>query len=236
MAMALISLFACLVSVAALPIEETDTNLIYCNFPVEPEVLANYLNGDKLMPDLYEGKAWVSLMVFNLESLKLQSPLGKIPMGGGGEMVKLSTYVRTKDSASKAGYLMLDLDFPQGARGWMQRAGCSFTQKGLHCGEVEVQVSANLTSVFASSSDGASLSAEFEVLEEEDAKFLEYIIYRPYKVLQEGKQGTVRMAKQEGKEILPTQAYALWPRLRRGSRHCGRAPPQGLEFAEQLLP
>ena len=35
-------------------------------------------------------------MVFNLESLKLQSPLGKIPMGGGGEMVKLSTYVRTR--------------------------------------------------------------------------------------------------------------------------------------------
>ena len=62
MAMALISLFACLVSVAALPIEETDTNLIYCNFPVEPEVLANYLNGDKLMPDLYEGKAWVCFL------------------------------------------------------------------------------------------------------------------------------------------------------------------------------
>ena len=40
---------------------------------------------------------------------------------------------------AKAGYLMLDLDFPQGARGWMQRAGCSFTQKGLHCGEVEAR-------------------------------------------------------------------------------------------------
>ena len=45
--------------VVGLPIEETDKNMLYCNFPVDAGNLQSYLS-PKLKPELFEGKAWVT--------------------------------------------------------------------------------------------------------------------------------------------------------------------------------
>ena len=191
----------------ALPIQESDKDMLYCNFPVEPSNLQSYLN-PKLQPELYAGKAWVTAMIFQVESLKLQTPLGQIPLGGGSELFKLTTNVVRKETGDK-GYLLMNLDFPSSAQGWVQKMGCSATQPGVKCGASTAQLdkgSAHLTSY-----DQVTFDAKFEVtIEQEDPEFLQYVINRPYKVLQDGVQGEVRVARQEGKAVASNyQAYSM---------------------------
>ena len=185
------------VSSMALPIEESDKDMLYCNFPVEPSNLQSYLN-PKLQPELYDGKAWVTAMIFQVASLKLQTPLGKIPLGGGSELFKLTTNVVRNQTGDK-GYLLMNLDFPSSAQGWVQKMGCSATQPGVQCGastaELEKSGSAHLRSY-----DQVTFDVDFQVTSEhEDSNFLQYVINRPYKALQDGFRGVVRMAHQEGK-------------------------------------
>lgn len=193
-----LTLVAALLAVpSALPIEESDKDMLYCNFPVELSNLQSYLN-PKLQPELYDGKAWVTAMIFEVASLKLQTPLGKIPLGGGSELFKLTTNVVRNQTGDK-GYLLMNLDFPSSAQGWVQKMGCSATQPGVQCGastaDLEKSGSAHLTSY-----DQVTFDVDFQVTSEhEDSKFLQYVINRPYKALQDGPRGVVRMAHQEGK-------------------------------------
>ena len=182
---------------AALPIEETDKDMLYCNFEVEPEHLEAYLN-EKLEPELYEGKAWVTAMMFELSTLKLVTPLGKFPLGGGSELFKLTTNVVRRDTGEK-GYLLMNLDFPSGAQGWLQKIGCSATQPGVDCGASTSVLEKSTAQL--SAYDDATFEVDFQVTSTpEDPRFLHYVIDRPLKVLQQGVRGVVRVAEQEGKE------------------------------------
>lgn len=184
-----------LVPSMALPIEESDKDMLYCNFPVSPENLQSYLN-PKLQPELYEGQAWVTAMIFQVASLKLKTPLGKIWLAGGSELFKLSTNVVRRETGDK-GYLLMNLDFPSSAEGW--RMGCSATQPGVKCGASTADLQ-KTGAHLASSYDEVTFDVDFQVTSEhEDPKFLQYVINRPYKVLQDGPEGLVRMAHQEGK-------------------------------------
>eukprot|EP00438_Fugacium_kawagutii_P032361 Skav234864 [mRNA] locus=scaffold840:245697:246458:- [translate_table: standard] len=172
--------------------------MLYCNFPVEPENLEKYLN-PKLEPELFEGKAWVTAMIFEVESLKLMTPLGKLPLGGGSELLKLTTSVVRKDTGDK-GYLLMNLDFPSSAQGWVQKLGCSATQPGVSCGASTVELDKRGSAQLSAAYDDATFEVHFEVTSQpEDPKFLQYLINRPYKVLQDGDQGVVRVAHQEGR-------------------------------------
>ena len=181
----------------ALPIEEADKDMLYCNFPVEPSNLQSYLN-PKLQPELYEGKAWVTAMIFEVASLKLKTPLGKIPLGGGSELFKLTTNVVRKTTGDK-GYLLMNLDFPSSAQGWIEKMGCSATQPGVQCGATTADLEKS-GSAHVASYDHVTFDVEFEMTSEpEDSEFLQYIINRPYKVLQDA-QGVARVARQDGKD------------------------------------
>ncbi|CAK9029886.1 Uncharacterized protein SCF082_LOCUS18980 [Durusdinium trenchii] len=181
----------------ALPIEEADKDMLYCNFPMEASRLQSYLN-PKLEPELYDGKAWVTAMIFEVASLKLQTPLKvSIPLGGGSELFKLTTNVVRKETGDK-GYLLMNLDFPSSAQGWIQKIGCSATQPGVQCGASTAVL--DKSSAHITSYDQITFDVDFQVTsEEEDPNFLQYLINRPYKVLQDGPRGVVRMAQQEGK-------------------------------------
>ena len=186
-----------LVPSMALPIEESDKDMLYCNFPVSPENLQSYLN-PKLQPELYDGQAWVTAMIFQVASLKLQTPLGKIWLGGGSELFKLTTNVVRRETGDK-GYLLMNLDFPSSAEGWIQKMGCSATQPGVKCGASTADLQ-KTGAKLQSSYDEVTFDVDFQVTSEhEDPKFLQYVINRPYKVLQDGPEGLVRMAQQEGK-------------------------------------
>lgn len=141
----------------ALPIEELDKDMLYCNFPVEPQNLQKYLN-PKLEPELFEGKAWVTAMIFEVESLKLMTPLGKLPLGGGSELLKLTTSVVRKDTGDK-GYLLMNLDFPSSAQGWVQKLGCSATQPGVNCGDSTVELDKSGSARLSAAYDEATFEA-----------------------------------------------------------------------------
>ena len=195
--MACLAYLSVLLVGAALPIEETDKEILYCNFEVPQEQLQAYLN-PMLEPALYEGKAWVTAMMFELSSLKLVTPLGKVPLGGGSELFKLTRNVVRKDTGDK-GYLLMNLDFPSGAQGWVQKMGCSATQPGVDCGASTSELQKSGTA-HLSSYDGATFDVDFQVTSTpEDYGFLQYVINRPWKVLQQGVRGVVRAARQDGR-------------------------------------
>ncbi|CAE6913054.1 unnamed protein product [Symbiodinium natans] len=167
--------------------------MLYCNFPVDAGNLQSYLS-PKLKPELFEGKAWVTAMIFNVESLKLETIFGKVAIGGGSELLKLTTNVVRADNGDK-GYLLMNLDFPSGAQGWVQKLtskiGCSATQPGVKCGSTTAVLAKSGSAHLEESDesyDGVTYDVAFEV------------INRPYKVLQDGPQGVVRVAHQEGKD------------------------------------
>lgn len=192
---------AILANVAAQPIQETDHEVLYINYPVDPATLSAYLN-PVLKPDIYEGSAWVTAMVFELSSLKLVTPLGNIPVASNsGILVKMFTHVEMP--GSHKGYVILNLDFPPGLMGFTQRFGCSATQPGVNCGRCDVNRTHTANGVVdeVSTKDEANAHIEYKVTSQsEDEEFLKFILYRPWKVLQDGKQGKVRAAKQDGKD------------------------------------
>ena len=98
---------------ARIPVmRQTWANIVWCHWRVAPDVVADLLP-DGLVPDLFDGDAWVGLVPFSMRDLRLPGPLRWISrlvhVGDFGE-VNVRTYVRGPDGGTGVWFFSLDAD------------------------------------------------------------------------------------------------------------------------------
>ena len=98
---------------AGIPVmRQTWANIVWCHWRIEPSVMAALLP-EGLVPDLFDGDAWVGLIPFSMQDLRLPGPLRWISrlvhVGDFGE-VNVRTYVRGPDGGTGVWFFSLDAD------------------------------------------------------------------------------------------------------------------------------
>ena len=89
---------------------QTWSNIVWCHWPVDPQQVKAVIP-EGLEPDLFEGKAWVGLIPFSMQNLRLPGPfaiLSKLVRVSNFGEVNVRTYV--KDSKGRTGVWFCTLD------------------------------------------------------------------------------------------------------------------------------
>jgi len=89
---------------------QTWSNIVWCHWPVDPQQVKAVIP-EGLEPDLFEGKAWVGLIPFSMQNLRLPGPftiLSKLVKVSNFGEVNVRTYV--KDSKGRTGVWFCTLD------------------------------------------------------------------------------------------------------------------------------
>ncbi|CAE7357959.1 unnamed protein product [Symbiodinium natans] len=115
-------------------VRETETPLISIHQPMDPEDMQKML-GDHLVPDVYDGKAFIQVSVFDLSKLEIA---GFLPSFMSSWCLRVSAYVKMKDSGEK-GYMILSADFEDTISGMFMTRGCKSSQLGTLCGTIAVK-------------------------------------------------------------------------------------------------
>lgn len=91
---------------------QTWSNIVWCHWPVDPHQVAALLP-EGLEPDLYEGQAWVGLIPFSMQNLRLPGPFSALTkllrVRDFGE-VNVRTYVKGPDGKTGVWFCTLDSD------------------------------------------------------------------------------------------------------------------------------
>jgi len=91
---------------------QTWSKIVWCHWPVDPSQVAAILP-EGLEPDLYEGEAWVGLIPFSMQNLRLPGPfriLTKLLRVSNFGEVNVRTYVRGPDGHTGVWFCTLDSD------------------------------------------------------------------------------------------------------------------------------
>ena len=87
-------------------------DIVWCHWPVDPVQVQRLLPAG-LIPDLFEGRAWIGLIPFSMRALRLAGPLGPLSrfagVGNFGE-VNVRTYVQGPDGKTGVWFCTLDAD------------------------------------------------------------------------------------------------------------------------------
>ncbi len=89
---------------------QTWSNIVWCHWPVDPQQVKAVIP-EGLEPDLFDGKAWVGLIPFSMQNLRLPGPfaiLSKLVRVSNFGEVNVRTYV--KDSKGRTGVWFCTLD------------------------------------------------------------------------------------------------------------------------------
>eukprot|EP00164_Ancoracysta_twista_P030006 GFYU01061024.1.p1 GENE.GFYU01061024.1~~GFYU01061024.1.p1 ORF type:complete len:185 (+),score=55.11 GFYU01061024.1:268-822(+) len=123
---------------AAVTVRETETPLLSIHRPIDPDRMQSML-GDKLVPDVYDGQAYIQVSVFDITHLETQIPIiGFVGTGTTSWCLRVSAYVKNKVTGEK-GYVILSADFDHSIGGHIMTTGCKHSQLGTDCGTVKVQ-------------------------------------------------------------------------------------------------
>jgi len=117
-------------------VRETETPLVSIHFSIKPSEMQKML-GDRLVPDVYDGKAFIQVSMFYITTLEMQSFLGFVPSLMSSWCMRISAYVKMKDSGEK-GYVILSADFESSISGKIMTSGCKSSQLGTLCGTIAV--------------------------------------------------------------------------------------------------
>lgn len=179
-------------------IRESDDNILWVNIPVEVNDIKQFLTPD-LQPSIYNEKAWISVMLFNINSIKtnVSGFWVEVPMTTG-LTTKISLLVET--AKGEMGYLILSMDFDSGFIGTLKALGCSKTEIGVIC-EVCKSLQLDHSNTTWVSKHGHMLTAAYNVNESkyENSDFAKFIAYRPYKFEKDSNSKTY-FYKQAGKD------------------------------------
>ena len=84
--------------------------MVSIHFEMDPEEMQKML-GDRLEPDLYDGKAFIQVSVFYISSLWMKLPVVSFtPSMMSSWCMRISAYVKMKETEEK-GYVILSADF-----------------------------------------------------------------------------------------------------------------------------
>jgi len=117
-------------------VRETETPLVSIHFSMKPAEMQKML-GDRLVPDVYDGKAFIQVSMFYITTLEMSTFLGFVPSLMSSWCMRISAYVKMKDSGEK-GYVILSADFESSISGKIMTSGCKSSQLGTMCGTVAV--------------------------------------------------------------------------------------------------
>lgn len=115
-------------------VRETETPLVSIHFSMKPAEMQKML-GDRLVPDVYDGKAFIQVSMFYITTLEMSTFLGFVPSLMSSWCMRISAYVKMKDSGEK-GYVILSADFESSFFGKIMTSGCKSSQLGTMCGTV----------------------------------------------------------------------------------------------------
>jgi len=122
---------------SSLTVREQETPLVSIHFEMDPEEMQKML-GDRLEPDLYDGKAFIQVSVFYISSLWMKLPVVSFtPSMMSSWCMRISAYVKMKETEEK-GYVILSADFEDSISGGIMTNGCKKSQLGTMCGTVAV--------------------------------------------------------------------------------------------------
>ena len=178
-------------------IRETDDNLLWINVPVNVKDINKFLTPG-LIPSIYQDKAWISILLFNIVSIESQIfgrwinlPLSK------GLTTKVSLLVETQNG--EKGYLLLSLDVESGFAGAIKSFGCSQTQLGVIC-ETTKKIDLNPSKFTWITDQDYYVKGSYNIKSEsfENKEFSKFIIDRPFKF--ESEKGKTYFSPQEDKE------------------------------------
>lgn len=234
-------------------VRERHVRAIYINVPVEPAMLSQLLI-PPAVPDLFGGKAWISVVVDDL--FKLQIPVGSsfatVPLLNGW-MMKLNALVRCpveKGGVPVSGYQILTIDFESGFGGGTKQRGAMDTQKipsslvnfDMSCGrsgytdESSMEPGTRYSARVSSSSsdeilvqlDGhlAPLASPVAGVTEATRDFCGFVVERPHKFLAQGFTTQVDRHAAQGAPAEPARRKLCTPHAEEAS-----LPKQQLAFA-----
>jgi hypothetical protein len=195
---ALVALFA--LSANGVTVRETDGFLYNINLKINVSA-ANAFLPPQLKADLYNGSAWVSLMVCQIEKIEMNIAGIWIPTPMSATWI-IKTYVPVyRPGTNHTGYMILSMDFENSFSGWAQALGCKSTQVGVVCLEATaLTVGTNGGgNVSLAGSDGAYLNAQFASTNSLDTNFVRWLIDRDYKY-EAGTNGDPTEGPQSGKD------------------------------------
>eukprot|EP00039_Didymoeca_costata_P020568 m.341699 g.341699 ORF g.341699 m.341699 type:complete len:285 (+) comp20367_c0_seq1:159-1013(+) len=193
-------------------VRERHSRAIFINVPVAQESVAHLLAPD-CSCQLFNGKAWVTVLVDDLDVLQPYMLGMFMPSMFSGWMMKVSLLVSRKvDGEEVSGYQIIALDFEQGFGGWVKTLGARFTQKipshsasfEVSCGKsgkahnspmeagtpFHCKVNGKLYEVVNNEARGGDDNEELvttngslEAVPESQKEFLEFVVNRPNKFL-----------------------------------------------------
>lgn len=161
-------------------IRESDDNIFWVNVPVDKEDIQQFLTPD-LLPSIYNDKAWISIMLFNIYSIKtnVSGFWVEVPMTTGLTN-KISVLVETKKG--EKGYLILSMDFDSGIIGTIKSIGCGKTEIGVIC-ETCKSLNNDHSNTQWITKHGYMMTASYKVNESEyeNLEFAKFVSNRPFK-------------------------------------------------------
>ena len=92
--------------------KQTWADIVWCHWPVAPEQIQALLPAG-LVPDVFEGQAWVGLIPFAMKNLRLPGPLSvfsKLARVSNFGEVNVRTYVKGPDGSTGVWFFTLDSD------------------------------------------------------------------------------------------------------------------------------
>ena len=104
-------------------VRETETPLVSIHFSMKPAEMQKML-GDRLVPDVYDGKAFIQVSMFYITTLEMSTFLGFVPSLMSSWCMRISAYVKMKDSGEQ-GYVILSADFESSFFGKIMTSACS---------------------------------------------------------------------------------------------------------------
>ena len=189
------------VSVFDLHIRETDRNILWINIPIAPSEMQSLLPSN-LKPSIYNGQAWFSVMLFNIESVetKIFGYWVNMPMTDG-LTTKVSALVETENK--EVGYAIISLDAEPGVKGNIKKMGCSGTQVGVICDVADILTLAS-NDVQWKTKQNAVVKGSYNISHNtpyQDKAFRDFVLNRPFKFEFDSNKNLF-FNPQEGKEAV----------------------------------
>lgn len=199
---AAVAFTAVLVEAAPKPVvRERHDDAIYINVPIAASEAAALLRAP-LVPDIYNGSAWASVLVDGLNHLEYHVPVvGFVDTFTSGWMNKVNLLVRNS-ATDTPGYLIHSIDFERGVMGQVRSTGAIVTQKipstvGTYNVSRSVPTGGEELHVNVDLQHGISFELSGSLLPPADTRFVDFVVNRPTKFLQMN-DGTVTAATELG--------------------------------------
>lgn len=160
-------------------IREIDNNILWINVPVDADEIKSFMTPE-LKPSIYNNKAWISIKLYNVASIKSNTLGVWIDMPfSTGLTATISILVET--NFDEKGYLLLSYDANSGITGTIRTLSCINYQVGVKC-ETAKTINLDNRNMIWISKNSEYIRLKYETSSMyDDSDFIRFIMDRPHK-------------------------------------------------------